>query len=77
MSVPVQSGFTVAVPVKVSSAMSPFKLRVWVPVMFPDVSWVNMPVAATGPIAGMDPVVLKIPTFPRWRLLYRQHGRRR
>src|ERR1700737_3191056 len=26
--------------------------------MFPDVSWVNVPVAATGPIAGMVPFVL-------------------
>jgi hypothetical protein len=34
-----------------------------VPVIFPDPSWVNTPVAATAPIAGMDPVVLN-PHFP-------------
>src|SRR6266550_2212075 len=31
--------------------------------MFPEASCVNIPVAATAPIAGMDPVVLK-PHFP-------------
>jgi hypothetical protein len=31
--------------------------------MFPEASWVNRPVAATGPIAGMDPMVVN-PNFP-------------
>src|SRR5229473_5395960 len=31
--------------------------------MLPDASWVKMPVAATGPTAGMDPVVVN-PNLP-------------
>src|SRR5437588_9287924 len=43
--------------------MSPFKLRVCVPVMFPDRSWVKRPVAATGPSPGIVPVVVN-PNLP-------------
>ena len=45
----------VAVPANVSSAMSPFKLRVCVPVMFPEASCANTPLAATAPKKGILP----------------------
>jgi hypothetical protein len=60
--VPEQSALNVAVPARVSSATSPFKLRVSVPVMLPDESWVNIPTAPTGPMAGIDPLIVN----PHW-----------